>query len=108
MYLSFGRSTSASENWASSLAELPNTYLTPQAISCSAKQAPPLPWNGFTAAPAALAAAAGTVAAAAGAVAATGAAGAVCATLTDETEPSTDWAAVAVSPALVRPRTKPR
>ena len=54
----------------------------------------------------ALAAAAGTRAAAAGAAGAAGVA--VCATLTEETELSTDWAAVAVSPALPRPRTKPR
>ena len=35
-------------NSASSLAELPNTYLTPQAMSCSAKAAPPVPWNCLT------------------------------------------------------------
>src|ERR1700693_1809742 len=73
-------------------------------MSCSAKQAPPLPWKDFTAPVAALAAAAGTVlAAAAGAVGA-----ALCARATEETELSTDWAAVAVRPALVRPRTNPR
>ncbi|HZE46969.1 MAG TPA: hypothetical protein VE087_08830, partial [Xanthobacteraceae bacterium] len=39
--------------------------MTPEAISCSAKQAPPVPWKDFTVPVAALAAAAGTVAAAA-------------------------------------------
>jgi len=69
----------------------------------------PVPWKDFTAPVAAPAAAAGTVAAAAAGAAAAGAAGAaLCASATDETELSTDWAAVAVRPALVRPRTKPR
>src|SRR5258708_5520299 len=78
-------------------------------MSCSAKAAPPLPWNGFTAAPAALAAMAETDAVAVAVAAAAAAGGAaVWARLTEETEPSTDCAAVAVRPALVRPRTNPR
>src|SRR6266699_3011539 len=80
-------------------AELPNTYLTPEAMSCAAKQAPPVPWNDFTA-PAAAAGVAGTPAA--------GAAAGACARATELTELSTDCAAVTVRPALVRPRTKPR
>src|SRR5947209_16507385 len=68
-------------------------------MSCSARQAPPVPWNDFTA-PAAAAGVAGTPAA--------GAAAGACARATELTELSTDWAAVTVRPALVRPRTKPR
>src|SRR5262249_50560529 len=80
---------------------------TPDAINCSTNAAPPGPWNGFTAALAALAAVTGALVAAVGAgIAAPGAA--VCAVATDDTELSTDWAAVAVRPAFVRPRTKPR
>src|SRR5262245_52391019 len=56
-------------------------------MSCSAKAAPPWPSNDFTG-PAAD--------------------GAVCASVTVLTELSTDWAAVMVRPALVRPVTKLR
>src|SRR6266705_1890035 len=57
-------------------------------MSCSANAAPPVPWNGLTPATAADAAPG--------------------AKLTEVTAPSTDWAAVAVRPALVRPLTNRR
>src|SRR5450631_4222773 len=72
-------------------------------MSCSTKQAPPGPWNGFTPATAELALAA------AGAAAAGAAGGPTpCAKLTEPTEANTEFAAAAVSPALVRPFTNLR
>src|SRR5262245_66678082 len=76
-------------------------------MSCSAKQAPPGPWNDFTPRTAMLDAAGAAGAAGAAAAGAGGGVG-PCAWLTEATEPSTDWAAVAVRPALVSPRTNPR
>src|SRR5437016_9648195 len=69
-------------------------------MSCSAKAAPPGPWNDFTG-PATVA---GTPAPAAGAAGV----GPTWAWLTVLTELSTDWAAVMVRPAWVRPVTKLR
>src|SRR6185312_10497082 len=75
-------------------------------MSCSAKAAPPWPWNDLT--PATAPPPIGAAGSVAGAAAAAGGGGAPCARLTVDTEASTDCAAVAVMPALVRPPTNAR
>src|SRR5258707_6372619 len=77
-------------------------------MSCSARAAPPVPWNCFT--PAIVPGPGAEKTFASGGTYGTGAVAppAPCARLTEVTEPSTDCAAVAVRPALVRPLTKRR
>jgi len=80
-------------------------------MSCSTKQAPPGPWNDFTPAiaePPIRAAGAAAGGAAAGAAGVAGVGPAPWARLTEPTEAKTEFAAVAVSPALVRPLTNLR
>ncbi len=77
-------------------------------MSCSAKQAPPGPWNDFTPVTAEPAVAAAVAAAGGAAAGAAGAGPAPWARLTEPTEAKTEFAAVAVSPALVRPLTNLR
>src|SRR6516164_6831822 len=67
-------------------------------MSCSAKAAPPVPWNDLIAPPAAAVGAAGTGGT-------EGAGAGPCAVATELTELSTDCAAVTVRPALVKPLT---
>src|SRR5262245_16416463 len=78
-------------------------------MSCSAKAAPPVPWNAFTGPVDATCPTVAAGAAAAGAAAPAGGVGAgpVCATA-ELMEASTPCAAVMVMPALVSPPTKPR
>src|SRR5438034_5858539 len=77
-------------------------------MSCPTKSAPQVRSHALTPATAVAAGAAGAGAGTAGAEPACGPAPCAWTEFTDATAVSTDWAAVAVKPALVRPPTKPR